>query len=246
MMRPASTPGAVGAGPIHRCLGSGAAMLCTAEVPGLDEAVWQPGDYAPERIRPVSSGGRQAAWFVEGPWGHAVLRQYRRGGLVARISRDLYVWQGESKTRSFAEFGIMDMLWRAGLRVPRPLAAAYWRRGGMLYRAALLTQRLENAVPLADCMAQADPVRVAQSIADMHAAGVWHADLNAHNILLDPAGKAWLIDFDRARAGGCDKSQRQGNLMRLKRSMIKLAGTTAEPYWQAIFVHYQQIVGQGA
>ncbi|QDQ87357.1 3-deoxy-D-manno-octulosonic acid kinase [Alcaligenaceae bacterium SJ-26] len=246
MTQPVSVTDPASAIALHRSLGKGAAMLYAAQVPGLDASVWQPGSYASAHIHAVSSGGRQAAWFVEGPWGQAVLRQYRRGGLVARISRDLYVWQGESKTRSFAEFRIMEMLWHAGLRVPRPLAAAYWRSAGVLYRAALLTQRVENAVPLADCMAQADPARVAQSIADMHAAGVWHADLNAHNILLDPAGEAWLIDFDRARAGGCSAQDRQNNLMRLKRSMLKLAGTAAEAYWQAIFVHYQQIARQGA
>src|SRR5690606_15608498 len=34
----------------------------------------------------VGQGGRQAAWFVQGEFGQGVLRHYRRGGLIARLS----------------------------------------------------------------------------------------------------------------------------------------------------------------
>jgi 3-deoxy-D-manno-octulosonic acid kinase len=36
-------------------------------------------------------------------------------------------------------------------------------------------------------------------IARFHRAGVWHADLTAHNILLEVRGVPWLLDFDRGR-----------------------------------------------
>ena len=56
-----------------------------------------------------------------------------------------------------------------------------------------------------------------------HDAGVWHADLNARNILLDADDEIFLVDFDRARftpgravAGG-------RNLARLKRSLLKIS-----------------------
>src|ERR1700733_14304355 len=73
-------------------------------------------------------GGRGAAWFV-GPSGHWVLRHYRRGGFAARISRDLYWWNGEAAVRSFAEWRLLELLFARGLPVPRPVAASYRRYG---------------------------------------------------------------------------------------------------------------------
>src|SRR5690606_2803220 len=89
---------------------------------------------------PVQVGGRQSAWFVSGGFGPAVLRHYRRGGLVARLSHDHYLWTGVSATRPFAEFRILQFLHGKGLPVPAPLAGAYWR-SGPFYRAAILIER---------------------------------------------------------------------------------------------------------
>src|SRR5215213_5570910 len=66
--------------------------------------------YWAERARPVDEGGRGGAWFVDAPFGASVLRQYRRGGLVAKLSRDRYLWSGADRTRSFAEFRLMRAL----------------------------------------------------------------------------------------------------------------------------------------
>src|SRR5690606_20487680 len=63
-----------------------------------------------ERARPVDSGGRGSAWFVDAPFGPCVLRHYLRGGLAASVSRDRYVWRGAARTRSFAEFRLMRVL----------------------------------------------------------------------------------------------------------------------------------------
>src|SRR5690554_3308479 len=52
----------------------------------------------------VTRAGRQAAWFVQGEFGSGVLRHYRRGGLIARLSADRYIWTGSAATRSFAEY----------------------------------------------------------------------------------------------------------------------------------------------
>src|SRR5690606_32966692 len=58
----------------------------------------------------VQQGGRQSAWFVQGPFGDAVLRHYRRGGLAAKISEDRYLWQGAEATRSMAEFVMLSKM----------------------------------------------------------------------------------------------------------------------------------------
>ncbi len=63
---------------------------------------------------------------------------------------------------------------------------------------------------------------VGAAVARLHRHGVDHADLNAHNILLDAAGTVSVIDFDRGqlRAPGAWTSR---NLARLKHSLQKIA-----------------------
>src|SRR5690606_19477416 len=150
---------------------------------------------------PVEHGGRQAAWFVSGDFGAGVLRHYKRGGLMARISTRHYVWAGADATRSYAEFDLLHFMHDAGLPVPRPIAAAYWRRG-LLYRAAIMVERLPGVQALARILDEGHQKSVAEALFAVHEAGVWHADLNAYNVLVDATGKAWLIDFDKGRRHG--------------------------------------------
>jgi len=185
------------------------------------------------KAQPVSVGGRQAAWFVQGVFGQAVLRHYRRGGLIARLVNNRYLWLGASRTRSMQEFSLMHSMSAQGLPVPRPLAAAFWKKG-FTYRAAIVVARLPNVMPLAKVLDSARPEVVATAIKAMHDANVWHADLNAFNILLDPQGQAWLIDFDRGCQKNMNSSRRRSNLLRLRRSLNKVAGSAGERYWHAL------------
>src|SRR5688500_17177149 len=77
-------------------------------------------------LRARSSGGTR--------W---VLRHYRRGGLMAKLSQDSYLWTGSNRTRSFAEWRLLAELRRRGLPVPAPIAA-YYSRGLLTYRADLI------------------------------------------------------------------------------------------------------------
>ncbi len=180
-----------------------------------------------DRARPVDSGGRGGAWFVDAPFGACVLRQYLRGGLVARLSRDRYLWRGADRTRSFAEFRLMRLLIARGLPVPQPLAATYVREGAR-YRAAILLDRIQDVRSLADralvAGAGAPWEEAGRLIARFHREGLQHADLNAHNLLFDGNGRGWMIDFDRGRMRIPATGWREANLRRLKRSLIKLRG----------------------
>ncbi|MBB6367072.1 3-deoxy-D-manno-octulosonic acid kinase [Xanthomonas sp. PPL568] len=180
-----------------------------------------------ERARPVDAGGRGGAWFVDAPFGSCVLRQYRRGGLVAKLVRDRYLWTGADRTRSFAEFRLMRALIARKLPVPRPLAACYLRQG-LRYRAAILMERLEGVRSLADrahLAGRGAPWEEAgRLIARFHRAGLDHADLNAQNILFDGNGRGWLIDFDRGVLRIPATRWRERNLKRLRRSLLKLRG----------------------
>lgn len=183
---------------------------------------------------PVAEGGRQAAWFVGGPHGPAVLRHYRRGGLRARLGRESYLWLGRARVRAVAESSVLTHLCGAGVRVPQPLGAAWWRAGPM-YRNAILVARIAGAQTLVGRLERADPAPVAQAIRAMHDAGVWHADLNAFNILFDDEDHVWLIDFDRARRmAAVSARQRRDNLLRLRRSLVKVAGPAGERWWRAL------------
>ncbi|MDP9009807.1 MAG: 3-deoxy-D-manno-octulosonic acid kinase [Pseudomonadota bacterium] len=193
------------------------------------------------------SGGRGSAWFV-GSLAHAwVLRHYRRGGFIARISKDRYWWRGEDRVRAFAEWRLLQYLSERGLSVPKPVAAWY-QRTGMTYRCDLITQRIASAQSLSAALAS-DPVpestwrAIGAEIARLHRHGVDHADLNAHNILLDGNEGITLIDFDRGRlrVPGAWASR---NLRRLQRSLAKISrslppGRFTPAAWQHLSAGYQ-------
>ncbi|MFT0534111.1 3-deoxy-D-manno-octulosonic acid kinase [Castellaniella hirudinis] len=198
---------------------------------GCAQAAWF--DPARADAAPVAEGGRQAAWYVSGAHGPAVLRHYRRGGLRARLGPDTYLWLGPARVRAYAEARVLVHLQAAGVRVPEALGAAYWRAGPS-YRAAILVARIAGAQALASRLDRADPAAVAAAIRAMHRAGVWHADLNAYNILFDAQDRVWLIDFDRARLGVVSPAQQHKNLLRLRRSLVKVAGAHGAQWWNAL------------
>jgi 3-deoxy-D-manno-octulosonic acid kinase len=146
--------------------------------------------------------------------------------------------------RAYAEVRVLDHLRRTGLRVPEPLGAAYWREGSLLfYRNAILVARIAGAQALAGRLDRSDPAAVAQAIAAMHVAGVWHADLNAYNILFDTDDHVWLIDFDRAHMGVVSGAQARKNLLRLRRSLVKVAGARAAQWWDQLDSAYRRLSG---
>ncbi len=148
-------------------------------------------------------GGRGEALAVDGPFGAAVLKSYRRGGLVRRFVRQRYAWMGLDRARSVREWRVLRALQDAGLTVPEPLAA-FVHRIGPTYEAALLTRRIPDARPLDKVAADFDAERWrdVDALIDRFAeAGLHHPDLNATNLLVTPDHRLWLIDFDRAVLG---------------------------------------------
>ncbi len=196
-------------------------------VPGLFEATTYGADAQPVQ----GQGGRGAAWFVRGEFGEGVLRHYRRGGWMAKVSTDAYLWLGEKHVRSLREFELLRALNAASLPVPVPLAA-FFRRRGLACRAAILIERIAQARPFAEIVrlqaAQAPWAAVGAAIARCHRQRAHHADLNANNILVGPQQKAWLIDWDK----GCIEPDVGGwcgsVLDRLRRSLRKECPGLAE------------------
>jgi 3-deoxy-D-manno-octulosonic acid kinase len=217
--------------------------------PSSPESLFDPAYWAGRGELENASGGRGAAWFVgtsAHPW---VLRHYRRGGFMARISQDRYLWAGEGRVRAFAEWRLLLNLAQRGLPVPTPIAAWYQRQG-LTYRCDLLTRRVANATSLSSALGQSALsagtwASVGDAIARLHAAGADHADLNAHNILFDGRQAVTVIDFDRGklRAPG---TWRFANLKRLHRSLVKISKSLppdrfGETAWASLLRGYQAV-----
>lgn len=204
--------------------GRGAIVFDAARTGQANPGWFAPGHWG-DRARPVDTGGRGAAWFVDAPFGAAVLRQYRRGGLIARVSTAGYLWHGEASVRSIAEYHLTREAQRRGIPVPTPYAAWYVRHG-LRYRAAILVERLRNVETLASLAIEgaAPWLDAGRLIATMHRAGLDHADLNADNLLFDRSGRGWVIDLDRGVFRTIGDGWRQRNLSRLHRSLLKRRG----------------------
>ncbi len=217
---------AEGLTPFREGSGYGAILFDTDRVRQAEPEWFVPSAWQ-QRARPVDSGGRGGAWFVDAPFGQAVLRRYLRGGLMAKLTHDRYVWRGAMATRSFAEFRLSRAMIERGVPVPPPIAAVY-RREGLLYRCAILVERLPDVRTLADrAMVAGDGApweEAGRLVARAHRAGLDHADLNAHNLMFDSRGQGWVIDLDRGRMVIPATGWRVRNLARLKRSLLKLRG----------------------
>ena len=194
----------------------------------------------------VAGRGRGAVLFIDAGAGDWVLRHYRRGGFVGRLVSDRYVYAGAERTRSFREWRMLARLHAQGLPVPQPVAAAF-RREGPCYRADLVTRRIAGAEPLSARLAAGAAVDwrgIGAVLAEFHAAGACHADLNAHNVLLDEAGETWLLDFDRGRFRAPGRWEGR-NLARLERSLRKIAREPGAPAfssvgWAALLAGYAE------
>ncbi len=213
--------------PFRDSRGYGAILFDRSQIRQPEAEWFSPGHWG-HAAQPVAEGGRGGAWFIETGEGDAFLRHYLRGGMAASLSRDGHLWRGVNRVRSFAEFRLMRVLREKKLPVPMPFAAWY-RREGLQYRAAILMQRLPDVQPLASLAMQGSAPwdAAGQLVARFHRAGLDHADLNAHNLLFEENGQGWMIDFDRSQVRIPATPWRDANLQRLHRSLRKQRGSNS-------------------
>ncbi len=226
----------------------GAILYDAAAAPQVEEGWFAPDYWRERNALRVQAGGRGGVAIIETPVGNCVLRHYRRGGLVKALMGDRYLWTGVDRTRPFREFRLLAEIARLGLPGPAAIAARY-RRQDLFYRADLITRRIADARTLADClvMGHLDPElagQVGAVIGRFHRAGIWHADLNAHNVLVSPDG-LHLIDFDRGRQRAPAVAWQRSNLRRLRRSLLKLGAASEgeavfeRDIWQPLLHRYE-------
>ena len=201
-----------------------------------------------------SAQGRGTTWFVKykdnGNTQHEwVLRHYYRGGLIGKIIKDSYWFSGVEKTRAACEFALLRHMNTLRLPAPEPIAYRVMQHG-FHYRADLLSSRIQGAQDLVAILREkaiTDDVwhDIGATIKRFHHHGIYHHDLNSHNILLDDKNQVFLIDFDRGelRTNPVNTTWKQANMARLQRSFLKELNKFAqfnytEKNWQALINGY--------
>lgn len=158
-----------------------------------------------------------------------VLKHYYRGGAVASLSKDRYLGLSIVKSRAFKEWRLLKKMHGLGLPVPKPIAA-HVKKSLFSYSADLITEEIKTARTLADVLGRkaidaGQWQKIGACIRSFHEHDIYHADLNARNILLAGASPesadVYLIDFDNSGFRTGSDSWKMANLSRLKRSLLK-------------------------
>ena len=180
----------------------------------IDENIFEIDFWKMDQQAHSQSKGRGTVYFVKIQDEPCVLRHYNRGGLVARLVEDQYLWMGEGYTRSFKEWHLLNYMVEKRLPVPVPVAARYVRYG-ICYKADIITREIPDIESLSDKL-------LGNSMTKFHDQGFFHMDLNAENIQIDQNHQVFLLDFDKGKVSEPSKRLSDANLMRLKRSIAKV------------------------
>jgi 3-deoxy-D-manno-octulosonic acid kinase len=214
----------------------GAVVVHDAAVGAHEALALFDGDFVQRESRPLDERtGRGAVRVIDRGGEKWVLRHYHRGGAVARLVEDHYLWTGLDRARSFREWRLLAWLAGLGLPAPRPVAARVLRRG-LAYQADIVTRYLPDTRPLSAFLDDGRPLDglwrdIGRMVRAFHDQGVHHPDLTAHNILLDSSGRTFLVDFDNARLKP-PGAWREAGIARLERSLRKVALETGSEFDQ--------------
>ena len=214
-----------------------------------DELSFNPAVWQQQQAVIGQSQGRNIAWFIKHRHSRFVLRHYYRGGLIGKILSDKFSLEPLLQSRAMAEYALLRHMRRSNLPVPRPLAAQYCKHR-FSYQSDLIIELIDDSQDLATLLSAGQTLtalqwqQLGQLIARFHQQGIYHSDLNCHNILLDKHHKFWLIDFDKC-AVKAPGAWQQANLQRLLRSLHKERKQQARFAWQpeqwpAVLQGYQQ------
>lgn len=161
---------------------------------------------------------------------------------MAGLLGDRYVRVG--KARPIRELAASAAARSRGVRTPAVVAGVSYP-DGFSYRCDLVTEFVP-AASLADVLHATDGTRdwsdamaaAGALIDELASVGVFHVDLNAHNVIIphEPSDRAsggpsaWAVDFDRARIlRGPSRSAADRMTARLTRSIVKVGTPTGEP-----------------
>jgi hypothetical protein len=155
----------------------------------------------------------------------------RRGGLIASMLSDVYVGIAP---RPLNELAVTVEAMKRGIPVAEPMGAMIEWIGPALYRGVFLTRAVRGMTLWQFNKTDDDPTvrnhvlaQARAAIDAMQAKGLFHADLNLHNLLVTQARDSFtvvIIDLDKARLFDTPLSAalRRANAARLLRSARKL------------------------
>jgi len=199
-----------------------------------------------------SATGRGTAYYLLMSGIELVLRKYHRGGLISKLLDNKYIWRGLNNTRPWKEWNLLTEMLELGLPVPKPVACRVIKIKlivTLFYTADFIMTRIDNAESLSVLLIKSELdnktwEKIGRTIKQFHNNGINHADLNAHNIMIDEMNKISLIDFDKGRIMPPAVSWQKLNIARLKRSLLKLNQMeTSFHYsnknWQALLRGYE-------
>lgn len=175
--------------------------------------------------------GRGVAYAIALPetGTRAVVRHNRHGGLLAPITRDLFL----PPTRAPHELAVALRLRALGVPTPDVLMYGLSPAPFPFRRADVVTREIDGGRDLAAFMRREEPdderaaawAAARALVQVMNDAGVRHHDLNVKNVLLAPRAdglSAYLLDVDRVTFGARGSAEiARANVARLLRSARK-------------------------
>ena len=222
----------------------------TGTTTAFDPTLFEPARLKADHKIYGSARGRGTSYFLQEQDQRWILRHYRRGGLVGKFCRDWYAWQTFANTRPVRELQLLALLEQLKLPAPTPVAGRVIYQG-LGYRADIITGVIDNSRSLVQTLREPPGPelwgKIGATIKRFHRHNIYHADLNAHNILINDQQEIFLIDFDKGRqrnAAG-DHPWQQQNLRRLQRSLMKeksgnRIGHFGETEWQKLMKGYRE------
>lgn len=171
------------------------------------------------------AAGRGKVSFIENSGRRAVLKQLRRGGLTAPLWRDRF----QSRERLIGNLSIPRLARERGAATPAALALLLVSGPPGLWRGWLATEVVPDAHDmrrhvLESTPAAADWSAVLSATRVLHDAGIEHPDLNLGNLLIDAAGRGWIVDLDgcKVHPEALDVDLRIDAVRRIERSYFKI------------------------
>lgn len=158
-------------------------------------------------------------------------RRARRGGMMRFLLDETFFGL---KPRPLEELKVAAEARRRGIGVAEPMGASVDSVAPGFYRGFFLTRAIPGMTLWEFVRADDDPVvrghvllKARAAIATMHNHGLFHADLNLHNLFVTQAGESFavvILDLDKARLYDAPLSPalRRENAQRLIRSAHKL------------------------
>jgi 3-deoxy-D-manno-octulosonic acid kinase len=158
-------------------------------------------------------------------------RRARRGGMMRFLLEETFFGL---KPRPLEELKIAAEARRRGIGVAEPMGASVESVAPGFYRGFFLTRAIPGMTLWEFVRADDDPVvrshvllKARAAIATMHNHGLFHADLNLHNLFVTQEGESFavvILDLDKARLYDAPLSPalRRENAQRLIRSARKL------------------------